>query len=60
MDEYLGVYDEEWIELHVVKIMAESRQEADDKFEEYLKEKLKSVFIENKAYLISLFGIEII
>ncbi len=58
MYEYLGIYDEEFIELHIVKIKASTREEADNKFESYLKTKLSSILLEDKMYVIPLFVVE--
>ena len=59
MNEYLGLYDQEWIELHVVKIKDNTEQGAYDKFVNYLKSKIHNgILIENKIYVIPLFAID--
>ncbi len=58
MYEYLGIYDEEFIELHMAKIKANTREEADNKFKKYLESKINSIRLENKMYVIPLFAIQ--
>lgn len=58
--EYLGIYNEEWIMLHAVKIKASSKKEAISKFKNYLETNVVSLLDENKIYVIPLFAVETI
>lgn len=52
--EYLGIYDEPYIEFHTVKIRAVDRESAEVKFEKYLQQKGVKYIAEDKLYIIPL------
>ena len=60
--EYLGIYDEEYIKLHVIKIRAETKEEAIDKFHEYTLNhlKIRDRLDKDRMYVIPLKGLEVI
>ena len=58
--EYFGLYSEPYIEFHCVKILASTKEEARNKFKEYLSGKIYSSFNRDFMYVIPLFAIETI
>jgi hypothetical protein len=57
--EYLGIYDDDQVKLYVVKIHANSREEADDKFIKYLKRTVyNGIILEACMYVIPLFAVD--
>ncbi len=58
MYEYIGIYDEQFIQLHSVKIKANTKEEAVNKFKNYLKNKLVSIFVEEFCYVVPLYCID--
>ena len=59
MKEYLGLYDEQWIQLHTVKIKAKTKGEAEEKFLKYIESQTDRV-IPTTFYVIPLFALETI
>ncbi len=60
MNEYVGIYDEQWIQLHSVKIFANTKDEAINKFKQYIKSNVISTFDEQYMYVIPLFALDVI
>jgi len=56
MYEYLGIYNEPFVELHVVKIMADTKEKADKKFIKYLNSRDVVVWDDSERYVIPLFS----
>ena len=60
MNEYVGIYDERWIQLHSVKIFANTKDEAVNKFKQYIKSNAISTFDEQYMRVIPLFALDVI
>lgn len=60
MNEYLCIYDEEFIQLHVVRIKARSQEDAENKFKEWIKPRLSSMFTIGMSFVSLLSKIEVL
>ena len=52
--EYLGIYDEKHVELHIVKIIAVDRVSADEKFKKYIEKRGIHIVNDDSLYVIPL------
>jgi acylphosphatase len=60
VNEYVGIYDEQWVQFYSVKIFAYTKDEAVNKFKQYLKSNAISTFDEQYMRVIPLFALDVI
>ena len=58
--EYLGIYDEEFVQLYTVKILAQDQETAEKKFKNYLRQQNVSYILEHMLHIIPLFAVDTI
>lgn len=58
MNEYIGMYDEPYIMLHVIKIKANTKEDAKYKFIKYLKHHIYGEINCNCLYIIPLYDLD--